>query len=50
MIGELYRRFSQASLSFLQEVEKVIIDYCNGVHVELSEAITKMCDGDVDAG
>jgi len=41
MIGEITRRFSQASLSFLQEVEKVIIDSCNGVHVELSEAFYK---------
>ena len=42
------KRFSQESFSFLQEAEKVVIDSCNGVHVELSEAFQKACEGDVD--
>lgn len=48
LISELTRRFSQASFSFLQEAEKAIIDSCNGVHIELSEAFQEVCEGDVD--
>ena len=48
MIGELTKRFSQASFSFLQEAEKAIIDSCNGMHVELSESFHKTCEGDLD--
>ena len=48
MIGELAKRFSQASFSFLQEAEKAIIDSCNGMHVELSENFQKACEGDLD--
>jgi len=44
MIVELVRRFSQASFSFLQEAENVIIDSCNEMHIELSEAFQKACD------
>jgi len=47
MIGEIMKRFSQESFSFLQESEKAIIDSCNGVHFELSEAFQKACEGDV---
>ena len=48
MIGELTKRFSQASFCFLQEAEKAIIDSCNGMHVELSESFRKECEGDLD--
>ena len=41
MIGELMKRSSLESFSFLQEAEKVVIDSCNGVHVEWSEAFQK---------
>jgi len=48
MIAELVRKFSQASFSFLQEAENVIIDSCNEMHVELSEAFQKVFEGNVD--
>ena len=35
------KRSSLESFSFLQEAEKVVIDSCNGVHVEWSEAFQK---------
>jgi len=41
MVAELVRRFSQASFSFLQEAENVIIDSSNEMHVNYLKPFKK---------
>lgn len=48
LTAEIQRRFDQPTFTLLQEIEKVLIDSCNGESVQLSSSFQKLCESDLE--
>ena len=50
LVNEMDRRFDQKTLSILQEMEKLLVELCNGIKTHMSTEFTFMYQNDNATG